>query len=127
MDTFLNIGNLNMGVGGSAELLYENRQDQFCPCCYSNKAIQLGVHNGHLTKLVIKVLRGRINVLVEDVKAMRMELIENGRKIISTNRGVFKDNELIWYDNAYVLSLKFAEEKIEIMIRKIPKAGGEVG
>ena len=66
-------------------------------------------------------------MLVEDVKAMRMELIENGRKIISTNRGVFKDNELIWYDNAYVLSLKFAEEKIEIMIRKIPKAGGEVG
>ena len=66
-------------------------------------------------------------MLVEDVKAMRVELIENGRKIISTNRGVFKDNELIWYDNAYVLSLKFAEEKIEIMIRKIPKAGGEVG
>ena len=66
-------------------------------------------------------------MLAEDVKAMRVELIENGRKIISTNRGVFKDNELIWYDNAYVLSLKFVEEKIEIMIRKIPKAGGEVG
>ena len=43
---------------------------------------------------------------------MRVEFIENGRRIISTNRGVFKDNELIWYDNAYVLSLKFDEEKV---------------
>ena len=57
---------------------------------------------------------------------MRVEFIENGRRIISTNRGVFKDNELIWYDNAYVLSLKFDEEKVEIVIKKIPKAGGEV-
>jgi hypothetical protein len=57
---------------------------------------------------------------------MRVELIENGRRIISTNRGVFKDDELIWYDNAYVLSLKFDEEKVEIVIRKIPKPGGEV-
>lgn len=57
---------------------------------------------------------------------MRVELIENGRRIISTNRGVFKDNEFIWYDNAYVLSLKFAEEKVEIVIKKIPKTGGEV-
>ncbi len=57
---------------------------------------------------------------------MRVEFIENGKKIISTNRGVFKDDELIWYDNAYVLSLKFDEEKVEIMIKKIPKAGGEV-
>ena len=54
---------------------------------------------------------------------MRVDFIENGRRIISTHRGVFKDNELIWYDNAYVLSLKFDEEKVEIMIRKIPKAG----
>ena len=52
---------------------------------------------------------------------MRVEFIENGRKIISTNRGVLKDNELIWYDNAYILSLKFDEEKVEIMIKKIPK------
>ena len=57
---------------------------------------------------------------------MRVEFIENGRRIISTNRGVFKDKELIWYDNAYVLSLKFDKEKVEIMIKKIPKAGGEV-
>lgn len=57
---------------------------------------------------------------------MRVEFIENGRRIISTNRGVFKDSELIWYDNAYVLSMKFDEEKVEIMIKKIPKAGGEV-
>ena len=57
---------------------------------------------------------------------MRVEFIENGRRIISTNRGVFKDKELIWYDNAYVLSLKFDEEKVEIVIKKIPKAGGEV-
>ena len=57
---------------------------------------------------------------------MRVEFIENGRRIISTNRGVFKDSELIWYDNAYVLSMKFDEEKVEIVIKKIPKAGGEV-
>ena len=57
---------------------------------------------------------------------MRVEFIENGRKIISTNRGVFKDNELIWYDNAYVLSLKLDEEKVEIVIKKMPKAGGKV-
>ena len=57
---------------------------------------------------------------------MRVEFIENGRKLISTNRGVFKDNELIWYDNAYILSLKFDEEKVEIVIKKISKAGGEV-
>ena len=57
---------------------------------------------------------------------MRVEFIENGRKIISTNRGVFKDNELIWYDNAYVLSLKLDEEKVEIVIKKISKVGGEV-
>ncbi|WP_196591394.1 hypothetical protein [Pectinatus frisingensis] len=57
---------------------------------------------------------------------MRVEFIENGRRIISTNRGVFKDSEFIWYDNAYVLSMKFDEEKVEIMIKKIPKAGGEV-
>jgi hypothetical protein len=57
---------------------------------------------------------------------MRLEFIENGRKMISTNRGVCKDNELIWYDNAYVLSLKFEEEKVEIVIKKIPKSGGEV-
>ena len=52
---------------------------------------------------------------------MRVEFIENGRRIISTNRGVFKDNELIWYDNAYILSLKFNEEKVEIVIKKIQK------
>ena len=57
---------------------------------------------------------------------MRVEFIENGRSLISTNRGVFKDNELIWYDDAYILSLKFDEEKVEIVIKKIPKAGGEV-
>ena len=57
---------------------------------------------------------------------MRVEFIENGRSLISTNRGVFKDNELIWYDNTYVLSLKFDEEKVEIVIKKIPKAGGKV-
>ena len=57
---------------------------------------------------------------------MRVEFIENGRSLISTNRGVFKDNELIRYDNAYILSLKFDEEKVEIVIKKIPKAGGEV-
>lgn len=38
----------------------------------------------------------------------------------------FKDKTFIWYDNAYVLSLKFDEEKVEIVIKKIPKAGGEV-
>ena len=58
---------------------------------------------------------------------MRVEFIENGRRIISTNRGVFKDNELIWYDNAYILSLKFDEERVEFVIKKIPKAGGEIG
>ncbi|WP_196605421.1 hypothetical protein [Pectinatus haikarae] len=56
---------------------------------------------------------------------MRVEFIENGRRIISTNRGVFKDNELIWYDNAYILSLKFDEEKIEIMVKKIEKLDRE--
>lgn len=50
---------------------------------------------------------------------MRVEFIENRRKIISTNRSVFKDNELIWYDNAYILSLKFDKEKIEIVMKKI--------
>ncbi len=48
---------------------------------------------------------------------MRVEVIESGKIIISTNRGVFKDNELILYDNAYVLSLKFDEEKVEIEIK----------
>ena len=67
-----------------------------------------------------------MNGLVKDVDGMRLEFIENGRKMISTNRGVCKDNELIWYDNAYVLSLKFEEEKVEIVIKKISKAGGEV-
>jgi len=57
---------------------------------------------------------------------MKVEFIENGRRIISTSRGVFKDNEFIWYDNAYILSLKFDEEKIEIVIKKIPKVGSEV-
>ena len=56
---------------------------------------------------------------------MRVEFIENGRRIISANRGVFKDNELIWYDNAYVLSLKFDEEKVEIVIKKILKLNGK--
>lgn len=55
-----------------------------------------------------------------------MEFIENGRKIISTNYGVCKDNELIWYDNAYILNMKFDEEKVEIMIKKIPNAEGKV-
>lgn len=57
---------------------------------------------------------------------MRVEFIENGRKIISTNYGVCKDNELIWYDNAYILNMKFDEEKVEIMIKKIPNAEGKV-
>lgn len=61
--------------------------------------------------------RGRINVLVKDADWMRVEVIESGKIIISTNRGVFKDNELILYDNAYVLSLKFDEEKVEIEIK----------
>ena len=45
---------------------------------------------------------------------------------MSTNYGVLKDKDFIWYDNAYVLSMKFDEEKVEILIKKIPKAGGEV-
>jgi hypothetical protein len=56
---------------------------------------------------------------------MRVEFIESGKRIISTNRGVFKDNELIWYDNAYVLSLKFDEEKVEIEIKRILKLNGK--
>ena len=57
---------------------------------------------------------------------MRMEFVKNGRKLVSTNYGVFKDKNFIWYDNNYILSLKFDEEKVEIVIKKIPKAGGEV-
>jgi hypothetical protein len=57
---------------------------------------------------------------------MRVDFIENGRRIISTNRCVFKDNELIWYDNAYVLSIKFDEDKIELLMKKISKIGIEV-
>ena len=45
---------------------------------------------------------------------------------MSTNYGVLKDKDFIWYDNAYVLSMKFDEEKVGILIKKIPKAGGEV-
>ena len=56
---------------------------------------------------------------------MRMNFIKNGKKIVSTNFGVFKDKTFIWYDNANILSLKFDEEKVEIVIKKIPKAGGE--
>lgn len=56
---------------------------------------------------------------------MRVEFIESGKRIISTNRGVFKDNELIWYDNTYVLSLKFDEEKVEIEIKRILKLNGK--
>lgn len=55
-----------------------------------------------------------------------MEFVKNGRKLVSTNYGVFKDKNFIWYDNNYILSLKFDEEKVEIVIKKIPKAGGEV-
>ena len=56
---------------------------------------------------------------------MRGEFIESGKRIRSTNCGVFKDNELIWYDNAYVLSLKFDEEKVEIEIKRILKLNGK--
>ena len=64
-------------------------------------------------------------MISQEVKVIRLGFIKNGKRIVTTNRGVFKDNELIWYDNAYVLSLKFDEEKVEIVIKKIPKAGGE--
>jgi hypothetical protein len=57
---------------------------------------------------------------------MKMEFIKNGKNIVSTNYGVLKDKQFIWYDNSYVLSMKFDEEKVEIVIKKIPKAGGEV-
>lgn len=57
---------------------------------------------------------------------MKMEFIKNGKKIVSTNYGVLKDKKFVWYDNAYVLSMKFDEEKVGIMIKKILKAGGEV-
>jgi hypothetical protein len=57
---------------------------------------------------------------------MKMEFIKNGKKIVSTNYGVLKDKKSIWYDNTYVLSMKFDEKKVEIVIKKIPKAGGEV-
>ena len=55
-----------------------------------------------------------------------MEFVKNGRKLVSTNYGVFKDKNFIWYDNNYILSLKLDEEKVEIVIKKIPKAGGEL-
>jgi len=57
---------------------------------------------------------------------MRMEFVKNGKKLVSTKHGVLKDKKLIWYDDTYILSLKFDEEKVEIVIKNIPKAGGEV-
>ncbi|WP_196605417.1 hypothetical protein [Pectinatus haikarae] len=52
--------------------------------------------------------------------------VRNGKKIVTANQGVCKDNELIWYDKAYILSLKFDEEKVQIVIKRIPNAGGEM-
>lgn len=57
---------------------------------------------------------------------IRVTFVKNGKMIVKTNHGVCKDNELIWYDKANILSLKFDEEKVEIVIKKIPKEGGEV-
>ncbi len=47
--------------------------------------------------------------------------VKNGKRIVTTNHGVCKDNELIWYDKANILSLKFDEEKVEIVIKKYQK------
>lgn len=63
-------------------------------------------------------------MLVKDVKPMKVELIENGRARMSTNHGVCKDNELIWYDNIHVLSMKFDDDMVRITINRMPKTGG---
>lgn len=43
---------------------------------------------------------------------------------MSTNHGVRKDNELIWYDNLHVMSMKFDDEMVQITINRMPKTGG---
>ena len=65
-------------------------------------------------------------MLGKDVDLMRVELIENGRMRMSTNHGVRKDNELIWYDNLHVMSMKFDDEMVQITINRMPNPGGAV-
>ena len=55
---------------------------------------------------------------------MRLQLIVNGKIVMSTERGICKDNELIWYDGKSLVSVKATDaDDFQITLSRISKGG----